>query len=209
MDVKKQLLIIGAGGHGRVVADIAKLRGYENVGFLDDRSDGGAVDGYPVLGDTNAFEAYKENCAFIVAIGDNCARRRLYEKLRLGGGETVSLCHPNAVVAEGVQIGKGTVIMAGAVVNTGASIGNGVILNTCCSVDHDCVVGDFCHVSVGAHLAGTVNLGENVLVGAGATVIQNVDICADCVIGAGAVVIKDVKESGTYLGVPALLKTRG
>jgi acetyltransferase-like isoleucine patch superfamily enzyme len=96
--------------------------------------------------------------------------------------------------------------MAGAVINNRAKLGNGVIVNTCASVDHDCMIGDFCHISVGVHIAGTVNIGNEVFVCAGATVINNVNICCGCVIGAGAVVIKNIESVGTYLGVPAELK---
>ena len=93
--------------------------------------------------------------------------------------------------------------MAGAVINSGAKIGECVIINTCSSVDHDCVVDDFAHVAVGAHLCGTVNVGESTWICAGATVSNNVNICGNCTIGAGAVVVKDIEEEGTYIGVPA------
>jgi UDP-3-O-[3-hydroxymyristoyl] glucosamine N-acyltransferase len=96
--------------------------------------------------------------------------------------------------------------MAGAVVNCGSEIHDGAIINTCASVDHDCMIGDFCHISVGVHIAGTVNIGNEVFVCAGATVINNLNICGECVIGAGAVVIKNIESVGTYLGVPAELK---
>ena len=93
--------------------------------------------------------------------------------------------------------------MAGAVINPGVRIGKGCIINTCSSMDHDCVVGDYVHIAVGSHLCGTVSVGDGTWIGAGATVSNNVSICSDCMIGAGAVVIKDIKESGTYVGVPA------
>lgn len=93
--------------------------------------------------------------------------------------------------------------MAGAVINPGSRVGKGVIVNTCSSVDHDCKIGDFVHVAVGAHLAGSVEVGEASWIGAGAIVNNNLCICGSCVIGAGAVVVKDIKEAGTYVGVPA------
>ena len=93
--------------------------------------------------------------------------------------------------------------MAGAVINPGTRLGKGCIINTCSSVDHDCVVSDYAHIAVGAHLCGTVAIGEGTWIGAGATVVNNVSICSDCMIGAGTVVIKNIEISGTYIGVPA------
>ena len=93
--------------------------------------------------------------------------------------------------------------MAGAVINSGARIGTGCIVNTCASVDHDCNVGDYVHIAVGSHLCGTVSMGDETWIGAGAIVSNNISICSECMIGAGAVVVKDIKESGTYVGVPA------
>ena len=114
-----------------------------------------------------------------------------------------TLVHPNAVVADDVVLGVGTVVMAGAVINPGTKIGKGCIINTCSSVDHDCEVNDYVHVSVGSHLCGTVFVGSKTWIGAGTTVSNNVVICSDCMIGAGAVIINDIKERGTYVGVPA------
>lgn len=193
----KPLVIIGAGGHGRVVADIARCCGYDNISFLDDRTD------ISVIGKVSDYGIYKESSVFIIAIGGNSFRAQLQTKMMSEGCEFATIIHPSAVLGGDVSVGQGTVVMAGVVVNNGATVGNGVILNTCCSVDHDCVINDFCHISVGAHLAGTVTVGFHTMVGAGATVINNIDICHNCVIGAGAVVVKNISVSGTYVGVPA------
>ena len=202
----KKLIIIGAGGHGRVVADIAESLGiYNEIAFLDDDLSKD-VSPYKVVGRIDRFSDYVSGCDFMVAVGSNSFRRELINRLSENGANLVSLVHKNAVVGSGVEIGLGTVVMAGAVINNRAKLGNGVIVNTCASVDHDCVIGDFCHISVGVHIAGTVNIGNEVFVCAGATVINNVDICGGCVIGAGAVVIKNIETAGTYLGVPAELK---
>ena len=195
--MNNRLVIIGAGGHGRVAADIAKLCGYNEILFLDDADIPG------VSGKTAEYINYKDSADFFVAIGNGRIRERIQKELQGNGCSVASLIHPNAVLGSNITIGTGTVVMAGAVINAGAKIGEGVIINTSSSVDHDCVIGDFCHVSVGAHLAGTVHVGEQTMIGAGATVINNVDICAECMIGAGAVVVKDVGESETYVGVPA------
>lgn len=193
----KRLIIIGAGGHGRVVSDIAKRCGYDEISFLDDAGSNGAI------GRVSDHPLYKDSADFIVAVGNNKVREQLQAELVSNGCDLATLVHPNAVCGENVRIGKGTVVMPGAVINTGAVIGTGVIVNTCCSVDHDCVINDFCHISVGAHVAGTVKIGFRTMIGAGATVINNIDICDDCVIGAGAVVVKNISLSGKYVGVPA------
>lgn len=197
----KQLVIIGASGHGKVVADIAKKSGYESITFLDDREDLAECGGYPVAGMCSTFADYP--CDIIVAIGNPVVRERFLNKLEGAGKSVPVLIHPSAVIAEDVMIGKGTVIAAGAVVNPGAVIGKGCIINTCSSVDHDCQLENYVHVAVGVHVAGTVHIGERTWIGAGATVNNNVSICADCMIGAGAVVVKDICEKGTYVGVPA------
>lgn len=195
----KKLVIIGAGGHGRVVADIARLRGYEDIVFLDD------ADVPTASGKVADYVRYAGEADFIVAIGNGTVREKIQKMLTEKGCKVVTLIHPNAVVGSNVEIGIGSVVMAGAVINTGARIGEGVILNTCCSVDHDCVIEDYCHISVGAHLAGSVTVGEQSFICAGATVINNITICDGCVIGAGAVVVKNINIKGIYKGVPASL----
>lgn len=196
MNQYKQIVIVGAGGQGRVAADIAKRVGYEKVVFLDDAPVAGAS------GKIEIYRQYVDRWDFFVAIGDSLIRERIQGMLQKNGAEIVSLVHPSAVVADDVIIGAGTAVMAGAVINTGAVLGDGVIVNTCASVDHDCRIGDFVHVAVGAHVCGTVQIGERAWIGAGATVVNNLGICADCMIGAGAVVIKPITEAGTYLGIP-------
>ncbi|MBQ2727350.1 MAG: acetyltransferase [Clostridia bacterium] len=192
-----KLVIIGAGGHGRVTADTARLNGYEDIVFLDDGDVPAAA------GMVSDYMKYAAEADFIVAIGNGAVRERIQTMLSDAGCRITTLIHPNAVIGSGVTIGEGTVVMAGAVVNTGAQIGCGVILNTCCSADHDCVIGDYCHISVGAHLAGSVTVGASTFICAGATVINNTAVCGNCVIGAGAVVIRNIDAPGTYAGVPA------
>lgn len=196
---EERLVIIGASGHGKVVADIAELVGYENIVFLDDNPSIVECHGHPVIGPRSMLS--KVSGDIFVAIGNATIRARFMEA-QLERTFPV-LIHPQAVVARDVMIGDGSVVMAGAVINPGASVGRGCIVNTCASVDHDCFVGDFVHVSVGARLCGTVNVGRSTWVGAGATVSNNIDIVAGCTIGAGTVVLRDIVEEGTYVGVPA------
>lgn len=195
----RKLAIVGASGHGKVVADIARRNGYKEIVFLDDNDSIHECGGYPVIGKSS--EAGTIDADVIIGIGNAGVRKQIQESLP--DEKLVTLIHPDAVVAEDVVIGKGTVVMAGAVINPGVRIGKGCIINTCSSVDHDCIVDDFVHVAVGSHLCGTVNVGAGTWIGAGVTVNNNVFICPDCMIGAGAVIVNDIWECGTYVGVPA------
>ena len=202
MNNDKLLIVIGAGGHGSVIADLARLNGYTNIQFLDD-ADIKQKNGYPVVGKVDDCVRYISDAAFSVAIGNNDLRAAIHKKLSDSGAEIVSLIHPHTAIGENVTLGQGTVIMAGVVINPGATVREGVILNTCCSVDHDCIVGSFSHISVNAHLCGTVTIGKQVFIGAGVTVINNVSVCDGVTVGAGATVVKNIAEAGTYIGTPA------
>ena len=194
--MKNKLVIIGAGGQGRVCADIARLMGYGQILFLDD--------GAPTAeGKVSDYPRYLPDADFFVAIGNGAVRRKIQMMLEENGANIATLIHPNATVAQDVKIGQGTVVMAGAVINPGATVGSGNIINTCASVDHDCRVGDYLHIAVGARICGTVTLEDDSWIGAGAVIIQNLSVCAGCMIGAGAVVVKSITEKGTYMGVPA------
>ena len=202
-----RLIVIGAGCHGRVVADIAKLTSnYDSICFLDDGVVG-FCDGFEIIGKTGDFEKYIPDCDFCVGFGDNKLRQMFCERINLKGGKLKSFIHPSAIVSQSAEIGKGVVIAAGAIVNICANIGDGVIINTAASIDHDCNIGNYTHVSVGAHVCGTVEIGERVDICAGATIIQDLHICSNAIVGAGAVVIKDIVKEGTYIGVPACEKS--
>lgn len=195
----RRLVIIGASGHGKVIADIAKKLGYSEIVFLDDDESVHECGGYPVLGRSSEVGTIEADV--IVGIGNAGVRERIQKSI--SNEKLTTLIHPDAVIAEDVVVGKGTVIMAGAVVNPGARIGKGCIVNTCSSVDHDCNVGNYVHIAVGSHLCGTVTVGNSTWVGAGAIVSNNVGICSDCMIGAGAVIVKNIDLAGTYIGNPA------
>lgn len=200
-----KLIIIGASGHGKVVADIAAHCGYTDIYFLDDNQSMKECMGYPVIGTMETAIEYPE-AEFIVAIGNSKIRKKVQEKLNEANLQITSLIHPSAVVADHVEIGKGTVIMAGAIINPDSKIGVGVIVNTGASVDHDNIIGDYAHISVGSHVAGTVQIGKETWIGAGAIVSNNIKICDECMIGAGAVIVGDIRQKGTYVGIPARLK---
>lgn len=200
--MNKSIVIIGAGGHGKVIADIIQKSGDIVKGFLDDAFE---IDenfiGFPVLGKVRDYKNYIEN-QFIVAIGNAEIRERIVAKMVKVHWYTA--IHPDAVIAGfDTSIGEGSAVMANAVVNAGTKVGKHCIINSSAVVEHDNIIEDFVHVSVGAKLAGTVHIGKRTWIGIGATVSNNLNICQDCMIGAGAVVVKNVNKVGTYMGVPA------
>lgn len=195
-----RLIILGAGGHGKVIADNALKNGYENICFVDDHATGMCM-GFPIIGttaDTSRFDDGKTD--FVIGVGNNEIRKKISEQHNV---KWTTLIHPSAQIGANVLIGTGTVVMAGAIVNTCSTIGAHCIINTGAILEHDNKIGDFVHISPGAALAGTVSIGKGTHIGIGASVINNVEICEHCVIGAGAVVVKSIKDRGVYAGVPA------
>lgn len=203
------LIIIGASGHGKVIADLAEtLQQYKEIYFLDDDPQKKSCMGYQVIGTSADIDSYVTKADFAVAIGNAKVREKILEGLLQKDASIPVLIHPNACVAKHVQIGAGTVVMAGSVIQADCCIGKGCIINTCSSVDHECVLEDYVHVAVGTHLAGAVEVGKSTWIGAGTTVINNIKICERCMIGAGALVVKNIENAGTYIGVPAIKKDK-
>lgn len=207
-----RLAILGASGHGKVVADTAESCGWQVVEFFDDAWPQSASNGaWNVVGDTallkGALHAYD---GVLVAIGNNQIRHRKLLELKAAGARLCTLVHPAATVSRHASLETGTVVFAGVVVNADARIGMGAILNTGCSVDHDCVLGTGVHISPGARLAGGVRVGDLSWIGIGASVRQLVQIGSQVTVGAGAVVISDVSDLLTVAGVPArILPAKG
>jgi len=203
--------VLGSGGHGKVVCDAALEAGLGTpVGFIDDDPSrvGLSVLGLPVLGPLDVLPG-RDDLILVMGIGDNAARRRVYEAA-VGRGYTVaSLVHPSAVVGREVHIGRGAVLLARVTVNAGARVGENAILNTGCTIDHDCNVGAHCHIAPGATLAGTVVIGEQTLIGAGTVVIPGICIGAGAVTGAGSVVVRHLPAGCVARGVPARIVTPG
>lgn len=201
--MKNKLLIIGASGHGKVVADIAiKMNKWQSIVFLDDDKSIKSSIGLEVIGTSDDVFTHIEEYEIFVGIGNNTTRQRIHEMLETFSASIPVLIHPNAVVGEQVEIGFGTVVMAGVVINCCTNIGKGCIVNTGSTVDHDNKIEDFVHISPGVHLAGTVKIGKGSWLGIGSVVSNNVNITSGCKVGAGSVVTKDITESGTYVGVP-------
>ncbi len=202
-------LILGCGGHGRVVLDVLRNEGrFEPLGFVDSNPAmvGRRVDGIEVLGTPDDLPRLQNDCPAtraIVAIGNNGVRRALADRLENEGYELISTVHPSANVALNASVGRNVVIAAGALVCAHCQIGDSVILNTGSIVDHESLIGTATHVCPGARLAGRVTIESGAFVGIGATIIQNVRVGCEAVIGAGAVVINDVAALSTVVGVPA------
>lgn len=201
---KNKLLIIGASGHGKVVADIAlRMNKWIQISFLDDDESIKSSMGIEVIGNSEDAQKYIGDYDIFVAVGNSKTRNKMQEKLEMAGADIPVLIHPSAVIGEGVELGAGTVVMPGAVINCYSKIGKGCIVNTGATVDHDNVIEDYVHLSPGVHLAGNVKVGKGSWLGISSVVINNKFIVNDSIIGAGAVVVKDITETGTYVGVPA------
>ena len=201
--MKDKLIIIGASGHGKVVADIAiKINKWQSIAFLDDDESIKASMGFEVMGKTADAFTYEDEADFFVAIGSNTTREKIQENLIERGVNVVSLIHPSAVIGTDVEIGTGSVVMAGVVINSSSRIGKSCIINTSSSLDHDNVIEDYVHISPGVRVAGSVGIGKGTWLGIGSVISNNVNICSGCKVGAGAVVVKDITEPGTYVGIP-------
>lgn len=202
------MVILGAGGHGRVVLDVIQQAGkHKPVGFLDNNRSlhGRRVDGLPVLGGLEQLAELKKRGieGAIVAIGDNGVRRAMADILESDGFELLNAIHPSAQLANTVNVGRGVVIAAGALVCAHCQIGDYVILNTGCIVDHESMIGTCAHICPGVRLAGHVTVESGAFIGIGATVIQNLRVGFESVVGAGSVVVQSVDPMTTVVGVPA------
>lgn len=201
-----RLAILGAGGHGRVVASVAESTGdWKEIVFYDSAYPEFKQSGnWSVLGGVeDLLNAIDEQQGVIVALGDNDLRNELFAKLNEVSANIVNIVHPSAVIAPDVILGRGITIMPNAVVNTGASIASGAIINTAAIVEHDCHVGLMAHLSPSSVMAGGSHIGDFSWLGAGAVVIQSIRVCNCVNIGAGSVVLNDLKSNGTYVGTPA------
>jgi len=198
--MNRDVIIVGAGGHGKVVADIVRCSGDRVLGFLDDVAVGEFCSA-PILGKSDEYDRFLD-AEFLIAIGNAKVRQKKVEQMKNACWYTA--IHPAACVSQmDVSIGCGSVIMPQAVINAGAFVGAHCIINSGAIVEHDNVLENYVHAAVGAKLCGTVFVGARTWLGAGAVVCNDLRICADCMIGAGSVVIKDIEKSGTYVGVPA------
>jgi acetyltransferase EpsM len=200
-------VLIGAGGHAKVILDILEENKETVIGLIDDNPLLQELRGYPILGNINyvpyLIEKYKENLKFIISIGDNRVREKISSRLNCLNVAFGKAIHPSAVVSSNAFIGEGSVVMPNAVINSSAYIGKHVIINSGAIIEHDCLVEDYAHVSPGANLAGNVHVGRLAHIGTGVNVIPNTVIGSDSIIGAGAVVTQPIPESVVAVGIPA------
>lgn len=200
-----RLVVIGAGGHGRVVADCARaMNVFESIVFLDDAYPEITENlDWPIIGSSEHWKQFLQDSCFFIALSNSKTRQEWLSKLIDTDVHIANIIHPSSICSPSIEMGVGNCIFANAVVNPAVKIANGCIINTGATVDHDCTLENGVHVSPGANLAGQVRLDEGVWIGVGASVIQCISIAKDTMVGAGAAVVKSIKESGTYVGVPA------
>jgi sugar O-acyltransferase (sialic acid O-acetyltransferase NeuD family) len=200
-------VLIGAGGHAKVILDILEENKETVIGLIDDNPLLQELRGYPILGSINyvphLLERYKGNLKFIVSIGDNRVREKISARLNCLKVTFGKAIHPSAVVSPNAFIGEGTVVMPNAVINSSAYVGKHVIINSGAIIEHDCVVEDYAHVSPGVNLAGNVQIGRLSHIGIGSNIIPNIVIGGNSIIGAGAVVTQSIPESVVAVGIPA------
>lgn len=209
--MQKKVVVIGASGHARVIADVIKSSNDELIGFLDDNKE---VQGKTIFDDKQVLGTINEqdiniynDCYFIIGIGSNKVRKTIAEKYP--NLKWYTAIHPSSIIGSNVTIDEGTAIMAGTVINTGTIIGKHCIVNTSSSLDHDNILEDYVHISPGAHLAGNVKISEGTWICAGVTVINNITIGKNNIVGSGATVIRSiVEEDSTFIGVPVKKLTK-
>lgn len=204
----KPVVVIGAGGHSKVLINSLLQAGPKILGIVDSNPEkrGMKILGIEVVAtDVDSFDA--DEVLLVNGIGTISTstvklRREIFERYKKQGYSFANVIHPNAVIAREVTLGEGVQIMAGVVVQPGTSVGNNSIINTRAAVDHDCKIGAHCHLAPGVTLSGGVKLGDEVHIGTGASLIQSVEVGANTIVGAGALVLKAVPQKSLVLGVP-------
>lgn len=201
MIMNDRLIIIGAGGHGKVCADIAGAIGlWSEIFFLDDQEKP-IINGCTVHSPIN-IEEWEKDSDFFVAIGDGNIREKFMNELKSYGVNIVNLVHPSAILSKHMSLGVNIVIMPSCVVNVNTEIKDGAIINTGTIVDHDCIINSYAHLAPGVRLAGSVFVGSHTWIGIGSTVINNIHITDHVLIGAHSLILKNIDNPGTYYGVP-------
>ena len=203
-----KIVVIGGGGHAKVLISLLKKLGWEILGYTDEQ-DRGFILGIPYLGDDRVLPGVlrtHQRCSAVIGLGKtdtSTARGRLQREIRALGFDSPVVVSPRAVVNEDVELDAGTAVFDGAVVNSGTVAGGHCVLNTNSTVEHDCRLGENVHVAPGATVSGSVTIGDDCMIGAGATLVQNVTVCSGCLIGAGSTIVADIDIPGVYVGNPA------
>lgn len=207
--MKEKIVVIGGGGHAKVLINILKrLNKYQILGYAD-LMDKGVVQGLQYLGNDGILNGIIKNnkkCSAVIGVGNvriSDTRRKIYKMLKNIGFDLPVIISPNAIVSDDVIIDEGTAIFDGAIINSGTIIGKCVTVNNAAIVEYDCKIGDFVHLTPCTILSFGVEVGNSSFIGSGAIISQNIKIAENCLIGGGSVVIKDALLEGTYLGVPS------
>ena len=209
---RKNLILVGGGGHCKSVIDVAESAGYNILGILDTPENVGKdVLAYKVIGVDDDIPQYVDKAEFMITVGfikNPAVRIKLYNKVKEACGKLATIVASTAHVSKYATLGEGTIVMHHAFVNAGAQIGDNVILNTFTNIEHDAVVGNQCHISTGTMVNGDCRVGERVFIGSQSVLANGIEIGSDIVIGAGSVVRKTILEKGIYSGNPAILKIK-
>ncbi|WP_227762469.1 acetyltransferase [Zhaonella formicivorans] len=207
------VIVLGAGGHAKVLIDILRLRGIKILCLIDPKlaTFSNTLNGIRLIDNEDEVLRYQPDEVRLVnglgSVSDTTKRTHLFQKLKNLGYSFASLIHPSAIIASDVKLAEGVQIMAGAIIQAGSNVGQNAIINTKASIDHDCVIGNHVHIAPGVTLSGGVTVGDRAHIGTGATIIQNVRIGQSSIVGAGALVLKDVPEGAKVLGVAAKVVT--
>ncbi|PKQ68759.1 acetyltransferase [Labilibaculum manganireducens] len=208
--MKRNLVLVGGGGHCKSVIDVAESSGYNILGILDTPEQiGNKVLSYEVIGNDDDIVKYVDEAEFLVTVGqikDVSLRIRLHDKILAAGGKLATIIASTAYVSKYSVIGQGTVIMHNAFVNADVKIGEACIINSFANVEHDSIIGDFCHISTGVMVNGSCVIGNKSFIGSQSVLANNITITSDCVVAVGTTVNKNLKEKGIYFGNPAVLK---
>lgn len=209
---KKNLILVGGGGHCKSVIDVAESAGYNILGILDMPEEvGKSVLGYKVVGTDDDIPQFVDKAEFIITVGfikNPAIRIRISEKIKNAGGRLATIVASTARVSKYAEVGEGTVVMHQAFVNAGAKIGRNCIINTFSNIEHDAQVGDQCHISTGTMVNGDCKIGERVFVGSQSVLANGISIGDDIIVGAGSLVRKSMSVKGIYSGNPAILKVK-
>lgn len=203
----KPVIIIGAGGHARVLFDCLRLQGVNVLGRLDKAgAENGNFD-LPIIGDDSAISEYPSDTVELVnglgSVGNMNLRTSIFSRFKKLGYRFRSVIHPSAIIAHDCELGEGVQVLAGAVINTGTKIAADTIVNTGAIVDHECIVGSHVHIAPGCTLSGGIHIGDGTHIGTGTKIIQGISIGNRALVAAGSVVVKNVPDGKKVMGVPA------
>lgn len=198
------IVVIGEGGHSKVIQDIIRCRNEKIVAILDDKYTAMFKQDNVEKGPINLYHSFLDkNYRFVIAIGNNIIRKEIVKILKIEEAQYATLVHPSAIIGSNVKIGSGSVIMAGAIINADTTIGKHAIINSGAVIEHDNMIGDFVHISPNSTLAGGIKVGEGTHIGVGASIIPQISIGEWAIVGAGAAVISNIPSHCTAVGVPA------